>query len=321
VVCCGQGSPIAHSLGEIFYNEDGVGPMSGLSVGIIYKNSFEPARIEAERLEKWLRDRNVAVFSEEMGPMGRMNGCYEESALFPNHLNWIVVLGGDGTLLGAARKVGRSGVPILGVNLGGLGFLTGISLDGLYPAIEMLLEDRLEIEQRSMLETRVLRKKDEVCRFQTLNDVVINKGALARIIDLDVFINEEFLTTFRADGLIIATPTGSTAYNLAAGGPILYPTMSNVILTPICPFTLTNRPIILPDSETVSIMMGKESEEKVNLTFDGQVGFDLLYGDKIMIYKSKAGIRLFKSPDQTYFEILRRKLMWGGATYNENDGE
>ena len=182
----------------------------------------------------------------------------------------------------------------------------------------MVLKNQLEVEHRLMLETTVIRKNKEVCRFQTLNDVVINKGALARIIDLDVFINDEFLTTFRADGLIISTPTGSTGYNLAAGGPILYPTMSNVILTPICPFTLTNRPLILPDSETVSITMGKESEEKVSLTFDGQVGFDLQHGDKIIIYKSEAKIKLFKSPDQTYFEILRTKLMWGGATYNKN---
>ncbi|MDB9823039.1 NAD(+)/NADH kinase [Deltaproteobacteria bacterium] len=292
--------------------------MTDILVGIIYKHKFEPARIEAEKLEKWLKDRDISVFSEEMSPKGRMNGSYEDSSCLSEKLKWIVVLGGDGTLLGAARKVGRHGIPILGVNLGGLGFLTSIPLKKLYPSIEMLLSGDLEIENRLMLETRVLRREEEVCCFQTLNDVVINKGALARIIDLDVFINEEFLTTFRSDGLIISTPTGSTGYNLAAGGPILYPTMSNVILTPICPFSLTNRPIILPDSETVSIMMGKEIEEKVSLTFDGQVGFELLQGDRILISKSRARIKLFKSPDQTYFEILRTKMMWGGVTYNKN---
>jgi NAD+ kinase len=184
----------------------------------------------------------------------------------------------------------------------------------------MVLDNSLEIEQRLMLETKVIRDDTEIFRFQTLNDVVINKGALARIIELDVFINDEFLTTFRSDGLIISTPTGSTGYNLAAGGPILYPTISNVILTPICPFTLTNRPIILPESAVISIMMLKESEEKVSLTFDGQVGFDLLEGDKVLIYKSSSNIRLFKSPDQTYYEILRKKMKWGGATYNK-DGD
>jgi NAD+ kinase len=174
------------------------------------------------------------------------------------------------------------------------------------------------VEHRLMLETKVLRDGVEACRFPTLNDVVINKGALARIIDLDVHINDEFLTTFRADGLIISTPTGSTGYNLSAGGPILYPTMLNLILTPICPFTLTNRPLILPETVVVSITMGKESEEKVCLTFDGQVGFELLHGDNIIIRKSESRIQLYKSPDQTYFEILRTKMMWGGVTYNKD---
>jgi NAD+ kinase len=160
---------------------------------------------------------------------------------------------------------------------------------------------------------------EEVCRFQVLNDVVINKGALARIIDLDVSINEEFLTTFRADGLIISTATGSTAYNLSAGGPILYPTMETLILTPICPFTLTNRPIIVPDTAIIQIKMGKESEETVILTFDGQVGFDLYEGDEVVIYKSEEKIRLFRPPDHSYFRILRTKLMWGATTYNKNE--
>jgi len=292
--------------------------MSDVSIGIVYKHSYEPARLEAEKLQGWLEGRGVKVYSEEMSPKGRMNEFSEDSSITHDNIKCLIVLGGDGTMLGAARKVGRHGVPILGVNLGGLGFLTGIPLNRLYPCIEMMLNDHLEIEYRLILETKVLREDIEVCRFPTLNDVVINKGALARIIDLDVYINNEFLTTFRADGLVISTPTGSTGYNLSAGGPILYPTMSNVILTPICPFTLTNRPLILPDSVTVSIMMGKESEDKVSLTFDGQVGFELLHGDKILIYKSESKIKLFKSPDQTYFEILRTKMMWGGVHYNKN---
>jgi NAD+ kinase len=148
---------------------------------------------------------------------------------------------------------------------------------------------------------------------------VINKATLARIIELDVTINGEFLTTFKADGLIISTPTGSTAYNLSAGGPILYPTNENFILTPICPFTLTNRPIIIPDTGVINITMGKESEETVVLTFDGQVGFDLHYGDKVVIRKSEEKIKLLRPPDHSYLKILRAKLMWGGGpTYNNN---
>ena len=293
--------------------------MTKVSVGVIYKHRFEPAKKEAEKLVAWLESRGLNAFSEEMRPKSQCDESIDDSTDLPvKDLNWIIVLGGDGTLLGASRKYGRHGIPILGVNLGGLGFLTCIPVNKLYPSIEMVFNNSLEIEQRLMLETKVLRNDREIFRFQTLNDVVINKGALARIIELDVLINDEFLTTFRSDGLIISTPTGSTGYNLAAGGPILYPTISNVILTPICPFTLTNRPIILPDSVVISIMMLKESEEKVSLTFDGQVGFDLLEGDKVLIFKSDANIRLFKSPDQTYYEILRKKMKWGGATYNKD---
>lgn len=282
------------------------------SVGIIYKHQHEPARLEAGKLETWFKQKGIEVFSEEMEAGG--------ASIIPDSVGWVVVLGGDGTLLGASRKVGRHGVPILGVNLGGLGFLTVIPLDKLYPVIEMMIGGRLEVETRVMLETRVLREEKEVLRFQVLNDVVINKRALARIIDLDVTINDEFLTTFRADGLIISTPTGSTAYNLAAGGPILYPTLETFVLTPICPFTLTNRPIIIPNTATIQIRMGKESKETVILTFDGQVGFDLFFGDEVIINKSKEKIRLLRPPDQSYFKILRTKLMWGGATYNK-DGE
>ena len=293
--------------------------MSRISVGIMYKRDFERAKTEAERLESWLKDRRITVFTEEMSAKGEFDGCSEEPSIIPQSVNWVVVLGGDGTLLGAARKVCRYGVPLLGVNLGGLGFLTEIPIDRLYPAIEMMFKGRLEVETRFMLETKVLRGQEEICRCLVLNDVVINnKGVLARIIDLDVYINEEFLTTFRADGLIISTPTGSTAYNLSAGGPILHPTLENFILTPICPFTLTNRPIILPDSDTIRIETGKENEVKVSLTFDGQVGFDLYHEDKVIIYKAQESIKLIKSPDQGYFEILKTKLRWGGATYRKN---
>jgi NAD+ kinase len=290
------------------------------SVGIIYKHDFEPAKVEAHKLENWLRDKGITVFSEEIGAKGKIEGCPPDQPAIPDNVDWVIVLGGDGTLLGAAREVAKYDVPILGVNLGGLGFLTWVALSKLYPVIEMVLKGQFEVESRLMLETRVIRGGDEICRFIVLNDVVVNKGPLARIIDLDVYINDQFLTTFRSDGLIISTPTGSTAYNLSAGGPILYPTMTNFILTPICPFTLTNRPLILPDSDIISIKMREESEEQVSLTFDGQVGFDFKYGDNALIYKSKEKIELIKPPDQNYFEILRAKLRWGGATYNK-DGD
>jgi NAD+ kinase len=294
---------------------------STFSVGIVYKRRHERARFEAAGLETWFQERGVETFSEEMGVEESIYGCCEGPSTIPDHVSWVVVLGGDGTMLGAARKVGRCGAPILGVNLGGLGFLTGIPIEQLYPAIDLMVQGRLNTQFRSMLETRVLRNGDEVCRFNVLNDVVINKRTLARIIDLDVFVDNEFLTTFRADGLIIATPTGSTAYNLSAGGPILHPTVETFIVTPICPFTLTNRPIIIPDSSTILVKMGKEREESVIVTFDGQVGFELYRGDEVHIYKSEKRIKLLTVPGHSYFGILRTKLRWGGATYNQNEND
>lgn len=294
--------------------------MSSQSVGIIYKHHHEPAKKEAERLDAWFKKKGIRVISEEMDAKGPANGTFKEVSAIPNDVNWVVVLGGDGTLLGAARRIGRHGVPILGVNLGGLGFLTCIPLARLYPVVEIMIQDGLDVETRVMLETRVFRNASEVIQFQVLNDVVINKSTLARIIDLDVTINNNFLTTFRADGLIISTATGSTAYNLSAGGPILYPTSESFVLTPICPFTLTNRPLIVPDRAVIDISLGKESEETVILTFDGQVGFDLHHGDVVTIRKSNEKLTLFKSPDHSYFEILRTKLMWGGTTHTIDDG-
>lgn len=292
--------------------------MSSKSAGIIYKHHHEPAGKAARDLENWFIQKGIDVFSEEMGINGSQEGAGEKSSGIPETVDWVVVLGGDGTLLGAARRIGRYGVPILGINMGGLGFLTGIPLDQIYPVLEAMINGELQVESRIMLETRVFRQGKMVFHFQVLNDVVINKSTLARIIDLDVTIDDEFLTTFRADGLIISTPTGSTAYNLSAGGPILYPTMETFVLTPICPFTLTNRPIIFPDSAVIRIRLGKESEQTVVLTFDGQVGFDLLHEDRLDIRKSHEKITLFKPPDHSYFKILRTKLMWGGATYSIN---
>lgn len=288
-------------------------------VGIIYKHQYYPARTEAENLKKWFQSRETEVYLEEIGYTESPYGCSEEPTTIPETVDWVVVLGGDGTMLGAARRIGRYGIPMLGVNLGGLGFLTGIPLDRLYPEVERMVRGELEYENRMMLEVEVLRDGEVVCRFQVLNDAVINKPTLARIIDLDVSINQEFLTTFRADGLIISTPTGSTAYNLAANGPILCPTMETLTLTPICPFTLTNRPIIISDKDRIHIGMGRESAEGVILTFDGQMGFELCYGDRVRIFKSQERIVLLRPPEYSYFKVLRNKLMWGGTTYNRDE--
>jgi NAD+ kinase len=296
--------------------------MVARAVGIIYKHEYEPAKSETEKLMAWFRQKGVQAFSEEMNAEESVDSHLKGSSTIPHTVDWLVVLGGDGTLLGAARKHGRYGLPILGVNLGALGFLTGIPLERLYPVIEMMIEGHLEVENRMVLQNKVFRAGKEVLCFQVLNDVVINKSALARIVDLDVMINDEFLTTYRADGLIISTPTGSTAYNLSAGGPILYPTMETFIITPICPFALTNRPIILPHTDVIKIRMGKRSnKDRVILTFDGQVGFNFDCDDELIISKSNEKIKLLRPPNHSYFEILRTKLMWGGAAYSHRRDE
>jgi len=224
--------------------------------------------------------------------------------------NLIVVLGGDGTLLSVARNLKGRDVPILGVNLGGLGFLTEISPDEFTEMLENVTRGDYDISRRIMLDVTVRREGSTVFEFAVLNDAVITKDALARIIDIETHVNGEYLTTFKSDGLIFSTPTGSTGYSLAAGGPILYPSMKNIIVTPICPHMLTNRPIILPEKVSIKAIL-KSKDEKVVLTLDGQIGFPLEFGDEILIKESSHVVSLVKSSSKGYFEILRTKLKWG----------
>jgi NAD+ kinase len=223
----------------------------------------------------------------------------------------VVVLGGDGTLISVARLFSGKEVPIVGVNLGSLGFLTEITVEELYTRLEKCLEGNPRVSERMMLEVTLNRKVKESERFHVLNDVVINKGALARIVDLETRVNRHFLTTYKADGLIISTPTGSTGYSLSAGGPIIHPQMSCIAITPICPHTLTNRPIVLPDESIISITVTSSFDEKVYLTLDGQVGFELREGDSIEVRKALKTTALVMSRSRDYFEILRTKLKWG----------
>ncbi len=229
----------------------------------------------------------------------------------PEGTDFIVVMGGDGTILSVARHYGRLGLPILGVNLGGLGFLTEISLDELHPTLEdYLLPGKFEVEERMILTVSLIREGETSWRENVLNDAVINKGALARIAELATWIDAEHLTTYRADGLIVSTPTGSTAYTLSAGGPIAYPTLRHIILLPICPHTLSNRPIILPETVTVAVALDEKVQD-VYLTLDGQVGRELKPMDRIEVRLGDYKIKLVKSPRRSHFEILRTKLGWG----------
>lgn len=223
----------------------------------------------------------------------------------------VVVLGGDGTLISVARLFSGRDVPIVGINLGSLGFLTEITVEELYTRLEKCLEGNPRVSDRMMLEVTLHREGQAIEKCNVLNDVVINKGALARIVDLETKVNRHFLTTYKADGLIVSTPTGSTGYNLSAGGPIIHPQMSCIVITPICPHTLTNRPIVLPDESIVSITVTSSFDDKVYLTLDGQVGYKLKQGDSIEVRKGLKTTALVMSRSRDYFEILRTKLKWG----------
>jgi len=285
-------------------------------IGIIAKKNKPETVAIAGDLAEWLRPKKVQVYiEEEMGKLLSQTRSqhYLKSIKreeIPTDIEMIVVLGGDGTLLSVARQVWNKNIPILGVNLGGLGFLTEITLDELYPVLEKVLRNDFEINEREVLNAGVIRSGNRITEFIVLNDAVINKGALARIIDLETTINGEYLSTFRSDGLIISTPTGSTAYNLSAGGPIVYPSLHTIIITPICPHTLTIRPIIIPDDVKIRALL-KSRDEEVTLTLDGQQGFTLAFEDVVEVGKAEGRILLVKSPYRQYFELLREKLKWG----------
>lgn len=222
----------------------------------------------------------------------------------------VVVLGGDGTLISVARLFSGRQVPIVGVNLGSLGFLTEITVEGLYPVLEQCLAGNHCFTERMMLDVAVTRGDQEISRCQVLNDAVINKGALARIIELEARVNDTFLTTYKADGLIISTPTGATGYSLSAGGPIVQPLMHCVLITPICPHTLTNRPIVISDESIIRLVVKSSFDEMVYLTLDGQVGVELQEGDCIEVRRAETTTVLVTSPEKDYFAILRTKLKW-----------
>lgn len=281
-------------------------------IGIICKAGRpEPAEILNDLLP-WLKGKGVEalVDIETASRLGLKDYRGVPRQEMPALAEMVVVLGGDGTMLSAARLVCEKGIPLLGVNLGGLGFITEVYRNELYEAMERILSGRCPSEERMMLETRIQRRGEKVARYTALNDVVINKGALARIIDLETGINGSYVTEFRADGLIVSTPTGSTAYSLSAGGPILYPTLQSIVLTPICPHTLTNRPIVLPDSAKIAVTLKSPSED-VYLTIDGQEGFPLKQGDTVEIRKSPFRTTLLMPGERDYFQVLRTKLKWG----------
>ncbi|MCD6150363.1 MAG: NAD(+)/NADH kinase [Deltaproteobacteria bacterium] len=280
------------------------------TIGIIIKHNNTKALEVGIKLESWLRKRGIrTVFSKELAHAIPGSQAMEKLEI-PQVADVIVVLGGDGTLLSVARLVDSHDVPILGVNLGSLGFLTAISLDELYTMMADILENRFKVSKRMMLAARVYRRQEIITTYSVLNDLVINKGALARIIELETTIDQGYLTTFKADGLIISTPTGSTGYSLSAGGPIVYPTLDSIIVSPICPHMLTNRPLLIPPEARIETVLASEGGD-VSLTLDGQIGFALQQYDRISVTRADHYIKLITSPTKTYFEVLRTKLKWG----------
>lgn len=280
-------------------------------VGIVMKPHWPEAREILRQLVDWLRakDREI-VLDLETAALVETQETGLAKADVPRAADLVVVLGGDGTLLSVARLVESGEVPILGVNLGGLGFLTEITLDELYPVLGAVLSGKYRASRRMLLQVTVHRGGQPIADYVVLNDAVMTKAALARIVDLEVFVEQEFVTAYRADGLIICTPTGSTAYGLSAGGPILFPTMHALILVPICPHTVTNRPLVLPEEVRVQVVLNSQNED-VYLTLDGQVGFPLQYRDQVEVRRADREITLIASPKKNFYEILRSKLKWG----------
>jgi NAD+ kinase len=286
-------------------------------VGLIAKHHLDAAAGVLAELAGWLEARDVrAVFETETAalvglPPGRPTASRDD---IPKACDLVLVLGGDGTFIGMAGRIARLGadVPILGINFGSLGFLTEVTLEELYDALAAVLEDRADFDERIMLRARTRRQGPPLEDRFVLNDVVITKGALSRIIDLSVSIGGRPVMRVRADGLIVSTPTGSTAYNLAAGGPIVHPGVDALLLTPIAPHMLTNRPIVVPgDSEVRVEPMMNGSNDEVFLTFDGQSGYPIQGNDVIEIRRADRPLRVVRAGNRTYFELLRQKLKWG----------
>lgn len=270
----------------------------------------ELARLVRE-VAGWLVDHgyNITVdaVAREFWPDGELA---EREDLVEKKPDFVVVLGGDGTLLSTARNVARAGIPILGINLGSLGFLTEIRSDEIATALEAVDSGRCELSQRAMLHCRVCRNGQCVADYDALNDVVMNQRAVARITDFEVKVNGIFVSQYRADGLIIATPTGSTAYSLAAGGPILSPEVPGFLITPVASHALTNRPLVVRDTATIQVSI-TVTREQAYLSVDGQQGEPLEEGDVVECRKSEFSVKLFKFPDRSFFHVLRTKLKWG----------
>ncbi len=278
--------------------------------GIVVKADHR-ARKKADELVTWLQSHGITVVRKETGA-AQQNTLANTESDAPQDLFCVLVLGGDGTFLSAVRWIGDRDIPILGIKFGDVGFLAETAEENLFSAAKAVMNNQFTINPRMRLLIRIIRNETDRNHETVLNDVVINRGALARLANIETYINDHYLTTYRADGLIIATPTGSTAYSVAAGGPIIHPDVAGIIMTPICPFTLTNRPLILPDSVDIKIKLAAKSPD-IMLTFDGQKGVEIDERDTILIRKGAHPVHMINLPDKNYYDLLKEKLSWSGG--------
>jgi NAD+ kinase len=285
-------------------------------IGVLLKPNHPEALRTVCRLAEWCAAHGIALAGGprlDRAGVEAETGCQVETlehAELVRSVDLIVVLGGDGTMIASARMVGDAGTPILGVNFGTLGYIAEFTVEDMTPALESVVAGDYTLDRRVMLAAEVFRGGEKLMHERVLNDVVISKSALARIIEIETWVDKKFVNLFRADGLIVSTPTGSTAYNLSAGGPVIYPSMNAVVVTPICPHTLSNRPLVVEDAVEFEMIL-KTSKEEVALTLDGQVGIPLEYDDRVRVRKSRTTFNLVQARTRNYFDVLRNKLKWG----------
>ena len=286
--------------------------MKNKSVWILTKPKFPDAKTTLQGVVTWLRSRKIDVLLDTTSAtlLGEQDGSQKTQVT--GNADVLLVLGGDGTMLNAARLAGEQSIPILGVNMGGLGFLTEVRPENLYSSLDRVFANDFVLDERLMLKTHVHRHGETVARGVVLNDVVISKGTLARMIELKIAIQGQFVTNLRGDGLIVSTPTGSTAYSLSAGGPIISPAVQSLMLTPICPHTLTHRPLIVPGNVEIEVTLTSKDNGAM-ATLDGQVGIAMTQGDTALIQASDHRTRLIRFPESHYYDVLREKLKWGDS--------
>jgi NAD+ kinase len=285
-------------------------------IGVLLKPNHPEALRTVCRLAEWCAAHGIALAGGprlDRAGVEAETGCQVETlehAELVRSVDLIVVLGGDGTMIASARMVGDVETPVLGVNFGTLGYIAEFTVEDMTPALESVVAGDYTLDRRVMLAAEVFRGGEKLMHERVLNDVVISKSALARIIEIETWVDKKFVNLFRADGLIVSTPTGSTAYNLSAGGPVIYPSMNAVVVTPICPHTLSNRPLVVEDTVEFEMIL-KTSKEEVALTLDGQVGIPLEYDDRVCVRKSRTTFNLVQARTRNYFDVLRNKLKWG----------